>query len=126
MTRSMNQVTEAVTFHDQNCAEVKRVEVLVLAAAKRFLDGSDAKAVLPEQVIAEAQAAVGRTNVFDYFSVIRPYAALFVAARSSLSFWAVIDSCNFFRDATSSGWRYMTQERRRQNLAWAAEEAALV
>lgn len=125
MARAMNQVRESDHFHDQNNAEVMRVQSLIINAAQRFL-GGNAKAILPAEIVVEAENAVQHANIGCYCQVIRPYAAKFVEARTSAAFWTIVDACNFFISATSTQWAYMTQERRQQNLIWAAEEAALV
>lgn len=121
----MDQVSCAIEFHDKNYAGVMRVQGLVLEAAQRFLDGI-AKNLIPEEINVEARVALRRADLADYVHLIRKYATAFVGAKISTQYWSMIDACNFYMDATTSRWRYITMERRNQNLIWAEEDATQV
>lgn len=122
----LNQVSEAVRFHDMHYTEVMRVREVVLEAANRFMRMYETTRVLPAAALSKAEIALQQKMPEAIGQVIRPYAGQFIEAGMSTAFWAMADAVNFWSDATSSAWPYMTQERRAQSLVWAAEEAAWV
>lgn len=115
------QVSQAISFHDENFTEVMQTEKLVLEAGQRFLARSDG--LLPIQVVEQAKKALKETKVGDFAAIIRKHASAYVTAGQSSWYWNMVDAANFFFDATSSFWRYMTMEKRATSLKWAREHA---
>lgn len=122
----MNQVQESVVFNALHDAEVKQVRTTVLAAAKRFLANPETLELLPAGARDSVMAALNACRPDLVGRAIRPYAVAFVRAGVSAGYWKLVDAINFLGDATGTAWQYLTQERREQYLAWAAEEAACV
>lgn len=123
----MRNASCAIAFWDQNHEQCMKVQNAVVAAGAKFLDGV-AKEILPESVVTAARQALVKSNVSAFFGLIRPHAVMFTkqAREVRYAYWSMVDAAGFFFDATSSYWPYISVEQRKQNLVFAAEEAAQV
>jgi len=118
----IDQSTQAAQFASENLAEINKAKSVILAASDTFL--KDTMHVdVPIKVVAEAFTEIERGNITGFIQIIRPMASDYIKAGFSEEFWHIVDSANFFSDATGIQWRYMTTDGRHQSLLWAAEHA---
>lgn len=122
----MDQLSEASWFHDENAVEVLRVRELLLQVGSGYLARPEVSGLLPAAEMLRAQVSLQARRPEGVLLAIRGQASAFVRAGLSGPYWDVVHALEFWSDALGSRWPYMTQERRKQYLAWAAEHAAVV
>jgi len=108
--------------NQEACAHAKD---MIVAAGTKFVE-SKAKGVIPFGIIERAMKALKEDNVQLFANLLRQHADKFCQRGFKVrhAYWTLIDAANFFCDATSTFWSYMTDERRKQALIWATEMAA--
>lgn len=119
------QMTQAMRFNEAHASLIVGLRDALAKEVRRFLATQDAVSVLtpPEQSFAKESLGLGHLDLAA--NVIRGHAGKLCARLSSegrARYWALIDSCAFFGDATGTRWPQMTAERRAISLEWARQE----
>lgn len=115
-----NQVTQSAVFAKDNSQEIASVERELLLAGKKLLEVEGCK-VLLQATYLRAMSALGKSDLYAFFAVIREEAFRFVSLGDSKPYWTWIDAAGFYFDATGSQWPFMSLAQREKYLSWSLE-----
>ena len=119
------QTTEAMRFIEVHTSIIGGLRDALAKEVRRFLATQEATSVIAQQQQSFAKESLDLGHLDLAANVIRGHAGELCARLSSegrARYWALIDSCAFFDDATGTKWPYMTAERRAISLEWARQE----
>lgn len=115
--QKLNQQYESQVFNQKNAFEISEAEALLFAKAIELLE-CEGRKVLQPGTIANATDAINRKQLPRLFAILRPQAASFIGAVSTVRYWAWIDAADSLFDATGTRWPYLNQDRRAMYLSW--------
>lgn len=119
------QTTEAMRFSEAHTRIIGELRDDLAKEVRRFLATKEATNVIAQQQQSFAKGSLDLGHLDLAANVIRSHAGELCARLSSegrARYWALIDSCAFFDDATGAKWPYMTIEKRAISLDWARQE----
>lgn len=115
----MGKTSCAIDFFSQNYDAINALQIKLLEQLKKFTDTFGQK-FAPKDVEA-IHAAIQKNLVGSAIGLIRQQHINMHDRGARYAFWSIVDACNFFLDATTSRWTYVSVEGRKQYLKFAEE-----
>jgi hypothetical protein len=116
----MKNTSCAIEFHSQNYDAIMALQSRLLEQLKKFTDtfGKD----FPQSDKETIELCIQKQLVGSAISFIRRQHINMHDRAARYAFWSIVDACNFFLDATTSRWTYVTMEDRKRYLGFSENQ----